>query len=87
MPEDQFDLESARKIDINAADIGGPSAGLMFSLEIFDQLTEGNLTKGYEIAGTGTIDLQGNVQRVEVCVRKSRLFIKQESIFSFAQRI
>lgn len=47
------------KIDTN--DIGGPSAGLMFSLEIFNQLTEVDYTKGYDIAGTGTIDYEGNV--------------------------
>src|SRR5699024_769198 len=41
--------------------IGGPSAGLMFSLEIYDQLTEEDLTKGYEIAGTGQVDYDGNV--------------------------
>ncbi len=64
VPEDQFYLETERKVEIYAADIGGPSAGLMFSLEIYDQLTEGNLTKGYEIAGTGTIDLEGNVGQI-----------------------
>lgn len=41
--------------------IGGPSAGLMFTLEIYNQLTEGDLTKGYRIAGTGTISEDGKV--------------------------
>ena len=41
--------------------IGGPSAGLMFSLGIYDTLTEGSLTDGRTIAGTGTIDAAGNV--------------------------
>ncbi|MDR0269156.1 SepM family pheromone-processing serine protease [Paenibacillus sp.] len=41
--------------------IGGPSAGLMFTMEIYNQLTEGDLTKGYQVAGTGTIDKDGNV--------------------------
>lgn len=44
--------------------IGGPSAGLMFALEIYDQLTEEDLTKGYRIIGTGEIDYQGNVRRI-----------------------
>jgi PDZ domain-containing protein len=48
-------------IKIQAGEIGGPSAGLMFSLEIYNQLTEGDLTKGFNIAGTGTVDLEGNV--------------------------
>ncbi len=36
----------------------------MFSLEIYDQLTEGDLTKGHQIAGTGEIDYEGNVGRI-----------------------
>ncbi|WP_019634650.1 YlbL family protein [Actinomadura atramentaria] len=49
------------KIDISVGDIGGPSAGLMFSLAILDKLTPGSLTGGKFIAGTGTIDPAGNV--------------------------
>ncbi|MDN4174906.1 PDZ domain-containing protein [Nocardioides sp. SOB77] len=41
--------------------IGGPSAGLMFSLGIYDTLTEGSLTGDAIVAGTGTIDPEGNV--------------------------
>ena len=41
--------------------IGGPSAGMMFSLAIYDTLTPGSLTGGSDIAGTGTIDENGNV--------------------------
>lgn len=44
--------------------IGGPSAGLMFALEMYDQLTEEDLTSGYLIAGTGEIDFEGNVHRI-----------------------
>ena len=39
--------------------IGGPSAGLMFSLAIYDTLTPGSLTGGAVVAGTGTIDGDG----------------------------
>jgi PDZ domain-containing protein len=42
-------------------DIGGPSAGMMFSLGIYDTLTPGSLTGGGVVAGTGTIDPEGNV--------------------------
>ena len=42
-------------------DIGGPSAGLMFSLGVYDLLTPGPLTGGAEVAGTGTIDQRGHV--------------------------
>lgn len=42
-------------------DVGGPSAGLMFALGIYDRLTPGSLTAGKTIAGTGTIDAAGTV--------------------------
>lgn len=48
-------------VSIDTEDIGGPSAGLMFSLEIYNQLVEEDITKGYLIAGTGTIDPEGKV--------------------------
>ncbi len=48
-------------IDIDTGEIAGPSAGMMFVLEIIDQLEEENLTCGYKIAGTGTIDYFENV--------------------------
>ncbi|WP_226037922.1 SepM family pheromone-processing serine protease [Aquibacillus saliphilus] len=44
-----------------SGNIGGPSAGLMFSLEIYDQLTEEDITKGYQIAGTGEISYEGKI--------------------------
>ncbi len=49
------------QVSINAGDVGGPSAGLMFSLAVYDKLTPGPLTGGANIAGTGTIDSAGNV--------------------------
>ncbi|WP_096189239.1 SepM family pheromone-processing serine protease [Evansella halocellulosilytica] len=49
---------------IDTATIGGPSAGLMFSLEIYNQLVEEDITKGQHIAGTGSIDEDGNVGRI-----------------------
>lgn len=52
------------EVDFSSGNIGGPSAGLMFSLEIYDQLTETDITKGYQIAGTGEIDYEGNVYRI-----------------------
>ncbi len=41
--------------------IGGPSAGMMFALAIYDKLTPGALTGGKAIAGTGTIASDGTV--------------------------
>jgi PDZ domain-containing protein len=48
-------------IDIKLADVGGPSAGLMFALGIVDKLTPDDLTGGKFVAGTGTIDDRGKV--------------------------
>lgn len=49
------------KIKISIGNIGGPSAGLMFSLGIIDKLTPGNLAGGAFIAGTGEISPGGTV--------------------------
>lgn len=49
------------KVTVNAGDVGGPSAGTMFSLAIYDKLTSGSLTGGKSIAGTGTISEDGAV--------------------------
>jgi Lon-like protease len=54
-PSAPFDV----KIDVK--DVGGPSAGLMLSLGILDLVGDDDLTDGAVIAGTGTIDAQGNV--------------------------
>ena len=48
-------------VKIDSQNIGGPSAGLMFSLQIIDQLTEEDLTGGVRVAGTGTINRDGEV--------------------------
>lgn len=52
------------EITFSSGDIGGPSAGFIFALEIYDQLTDEDWTKGYEIVGTGEIDYDGNVHRI-----------------------
>lgn len=53
-----------RTIEFASGDIGGPSAGLVMALEIYDQLIEADLTKGLKIAGTGEIDYNGDVYRI-----------------------
>ncbi|WNI15712.1 hypothetical protein [Actinacidiphila sp. ITFR-21] len=56
------------KVDLRLADVGGPSAGLLFSLGIIDKVAGdghgGDLTGGRAIAGTGTIDASGTVGAV-----------------------
>jgi PDZ domain-containing protein len=48
-------------IDFNLANIGGPSAGLIFSLAVVDKLTTGEINGGKFVAGTGTITGDGTV--------------------------
>jgi PDZ domain-containing protein len=50
-------------VDVSEA-IGGPSAGLMFALSIYDRLTPGSLTGGGTIAGTGEIRSDGAVGEI-----------------------
>lgn len=50
------------EVSVNIDDkIGGPSAGLIFSLAVYDTLTPGALTDGAPVAGTGTITAAGTV--------------------------
>ncbi|MET7448801.1 MULTISPECIES: S16 family serine protease [unclassified Streptomyces] len=55
-------------VTLHLADVGGPSAGLFFSLGIIDKLSDdgsgGGLTGGRTIAGTGTIEADGTVGAV-----------------------
>jgi PDZ domain-containing protein len=48
-------------VSIDAGDIGGPSAGLAFTLAILDVLSNGRLTGGHTVAATGTISPNGAV--------------------------
>jgi PDZ domain-containing protein len=56
------------EVNLELADVGGPSAGLLFTLGIIDKLdgdgSGGDLTGGRTIAGTGTIDADGRVGAV-----------------------
>lgn len=49
------------EVDIETNEIGGPSAGLAFTLALIDELSPGDLTGGRSIAVTGTISLDGSV--------------------------
>ncbi|PID22542.1 peptidase [Sporosarcina sp. P3] len=62
--EEQVKLETDPKVDIRTEEIGGPSAGLMFTLELMNRLVDVDLTKGYNIAGTGEMLEDGSVGRI-----------------------
>ncbi|MBM7644245.1 PDZ domain-containing protein [Scopulibacillus daqui] len=61
MQTDKFHVKVKPDIKFDIKNIGGPSAGLMMTLAIYDQLTKEDLAKGYKIAGTGTINLDDTV--------------------------
>lgn len=52
-------IDPPATIDTN--NVGGPSAGMMFTLALIDLLSDGDLTKGHAVAGTGTIEADGTV--------------------------
>jgi PDZ domain-containing protein len=54
-----YDLPA--EVDISLSQIGGPSAGMIFSLGIYDLLTPGGLLDGLTVSGTGTITDTGEV--------------------------
>lgn len=60
------------KIEIDTGDIGGPSAGSMLTLEILNQLSKEDLTKGKKIAGTGTISLDEQIGEIGGAKQKVR---------------
>ncbi|MBD1371403.1 PDZ domain-containing protein [Hazenella sp. IB182357] len=64
LPMEMLTVKSEPQVEINAENIGGPSAGLMFALEILDQLSPEDLTQGMKIAGTGTISENGEVGQI-----------------------
>ena len=61
MDEVNYSFDPGLDIDFDPGEIAGPSAGLMFALQIYDQLTPDDLTNGRQIAGTGEIGCDGGV--------------------------
>ena len=58
-----YDLDRKITLDFSSSE-GGPSGGFMLSLAIYDRLTKEDLSKGRKIAGTGTIDRNGQVGEI-----------------------
>ena len=58
-------------VDIATDSIGGPSAGLAFTLQVLDALSEGDLTGGRRVAATGSIGLDGSVGHVGGVAQKA----------------
>jgi Lon-like protease len=60
-PPDTIKFDIPEGVKIESGDIGGPSAGLAFTLALLDELTPGELTGGAKVAATGEIGLNGQV--------------------------
>lgn len=95
VPEDRIvDFDFPIDVTIDSGDVGGPSAGLAFTLAVIDVLTAGELTGGLRVAVTGTMSLDGTVGPVgggaqkAVTVRSSDydVFLVPSSEFDEVQR-
>lgn len=58
---DHTTVKTKIPIKVDAGDIGGPSAGLMFTLQVYEQLSGNQLRQNRVVAGTGTIEQDGSV--------------------------
>jgi Lon-like protease len=59
-----FDLPASPKVEIDSQGIGGPSAGLVYTLAVIDSLVPNDLTGGHNVAATGEMDADGTVEPV-----------------------
>lgn len=71
VPADTRTVDLPFEIGIATSDIGGPSAGLAFTIAILDELTEGNLTGRGRVAATGTINEDGTVGAIGALAQKA----------------
>lgn len=71
-------------VDIEISNIGGSSAGTMFALGIMDRLTPGDATGGEVVAGTGTMDLDGNVGPIGGIVQKMNGSVRDGATYFLA---
>ncbi|HUP69143.1 MAG TPA: PDZ domain-containing protein [Acidimicrobiales bacterium] len=67
-----FDITLPFQVKVDQGQIGGPSAGFMIALTVFELADDGDLARGRKIAGTGTIDANGGVGPVGGVPQKVR---------------
>jgi PDZ domain-containing protein len=70
-PFDTATADLPFEVDIDSGAIGGPSAGLAFTLTLIDELTPGELTGGNTVAVTGEIEIDGTVGAIGGLVSKT----------------
>lgn len=79
-----YDYELSPSLEIKfKRNESGPSGGLILALTIYDKLVDEDITKGYKIAGTGTIDIEGNVGTIGGVEYKLRGAVEENSDIIF----
>lgn len=78
--------QDEKQVVVKAGEIGGPSAGFIFAMEIYNKLLPGDITKGYRIAGTGTIDAEGNIGVIGGIRHKVVAADREKADFFFAPK-
>jgi PDZ domain-containing protein len=63
-------IELPIKVDIDLGDVGGPSAGLAFALDVMEELGR-NVDRGYKVAATGELELDGHVVPIGGAAQKA----------------
>ena len=71
MPRDTRSVRTPFEVGIDTDSIGGPSAGLAFTLALLDELSEGSLTGKAKVAATGTIDGDESIGAVGAIPQKA----------------
>ena len=71
IPADTRVVKLPFEVNISTPDIGGPSAGLAFTLSLLDELTTGNLMGNGRVAATGTMNEAGEVGAIGALVQKA----------------
>ena len=62
-PDQSADIRLPLKVQIDARGVGGPSAGLAFALQVMEELGK-NVSRGYRVAATGQMELNGAVSPI-----------------------
>ncbi len=71
VPADTRTVQLPFEVDIDTDQIGGPSAGLAFTLALLDELTPGDLMGGVKVAATGTIEEDETVGAIGALAQKA----------------
>ena len=71
VPADTRTVTLPFEVTISTSDIGGPSAGLAFTIALLDELTDGDLTGNGRVAATGTIAEDGSVGAIGALAQKA----------------